>query len=79
MDLQHSVLLSIDEDSIDTYFLDEPLMFVSPSDHDLIGKQYKFTVTATSINDNNNDSLICSFDWRFTVVDIDSKYIWSTG
>lgn len=50
MNLQHSVLLSIDEDSIDTYFIDEPLMFLSPSNLNLVGKEYNFTVRATSVN-----------------------------
>jgi len=31
MDMQHSVLLSIDEDSIDTYFIDEPIITLYPT------------------------------------------------
>lgn len=31
LDIAHNALLSIDEDSIDTYYLDEPIMFLWPS------------------------------------------------
>lgn len=50
LNIQHNSLLSIDEDSIDTYFIDEPWMYLYPDDRSYIGKQYSFTVKATSKN-----------------------------
>ncbi len=79
LNIQYNALVSIDEDSIDTYFIDEPWMYVYPDDKKYMGKEYSFTVKATSINEKNNASLICTFDWHFTVVDVDAKSLWPTG
>ncbi len=79
LNIQHNALLSIDEDSIDTYFIDEPIMFLYPDDRNYTGKQYNFTVKATSTNEKTNASLVCTFDWRFTVVDEDSRTLWPSG
>lgn len=54
-------------------------MFLYPTDRALIGKEFGYTVKATSVNENSGAVLVCTFDWVFTVVDVDSKAIWPTG
>ncbi len=53
LNIQHSALLSIDEDSIDTYFIDEPYLFLWPQDEKDLGNEFNFTVKAESKNENN--------------------------
>ena len=79
LNIQHSSLLSIDEDSIDTYFIDEPYLFLWPQDDKDLGKEFNFTVKAESKNENNGQSIVCTFDWRFVIVKADSLTMWQTG
>ena len=79
LNIQHSTLLSIDEDSIDTYFIDEPYLFLWPQDEKDLGKEFNFTVKAESKNENTGKSIVCTFDWRFVIVQADSMTIWPTG
>lgn len=77
--MDHNFLLSIDEDSIDTYAIDEPVITIYPTNKDDLNKEFKFTIQAMSRNENNGHNLICSFDLVFVVVDINSMAIWPTG
>jgi hypothetical protein len=44
MNLEHNMLLSIDEDSIDTYFVDEPMVTLYPSDPKSLNTEFKFRI-----------------------------------
>jgi len=79
MNLQHNALLSIDEDSIDTYFIDEPMITIYPTNPSILNKEFKFTIDGLSRNENNGHSQICSFDIVFVVVDVNSMALWPTG
>lgn len=79
LNIQHNVLLSIDEDSIDTYFIDEPLLFLWPQNNSKVGQEYNFSVKAESKNENNGHFLVCTFDWRFVIVEAGSLTLWPTG
>lgn len=70
MNMLHSSLLSIDEDSIDTYFIDEPMITLYPTTPSDLNKEFRFTIKGTSVNENNGNSLVCSFDMIFVVVDV---------
>ena len=79
MNMDHSFLLSIDEDGVDTYIIDEPIISIYPTNTADEGKEFKFTIKAISANENSGASLICSFDMVFVVVQADSMAIWPTG
>jgi hypothetical protein len=44
LNLEHNALLSIDEDSIDTYFIDEPILTLYPTNPSDMNKEFKFTI-----------------------------------
>lgn len=50
MNLAHNGLLSIDEDSIDTYFIDEPILSLYPTNPADMNKEFKFTIEGLSRN-----------------------------
>jgi hypothetical protein len=50
MNLEHNMLLSIDEDSIDTYFVDEPMVTLYPSDPKSLNTEFKFRIEGLSRN-----------------------------
>ena len=76
MNLQHNGLLSIDEDSLDTYFIDEPMITLVPTSSDLLNKEFKFTVEGLSRNENNGHSQLCAYQFVFVVVDVNSMALW---
>jgi len=79
MNLEHNVLLSIDEDSVDTYFIDEPMITIYPTNSADENKPFKFTIKAVSVSENSGANLICSYDMMFVVVQVYSMSIWPTG
>lgn len=50
MNLEHNQLLSIDEDSVDTYFIDEPVVTLYPTNEALLNKEFQFTIQGLSRN-----------------------------
>jgi hypothetical protein len=50
-----------------------------PSDPKTINTEFKFTIQGMSRNEYNGQSQICSYDLRFSVVDVNSMALWETG
>lgn len=74
-----SLLMSIDEFGITIHELATPMVKVYPIDKATLNKEYKFQITALSVNPFSGRSQICFFDMIFMVVDLQSKVLWPTG
>ena len=72
-------MLTIDEEGISTYEIDEPMIAIYPTNPASEGKEFKFTINALSRNEYTGHNLICSFALKFMVVPIESLALWPTG
>lgn len=48
--MEHSIILSMDEEGLDLYRLNKPYMAIYPTDKSFLDKEYIFSVTAKSVN-----------------------------
>lgn len=79
MNQAHNGLLSIDEEGVRTFYIDEPVLSLYPTNPADRNKEFKFTIEGLSRNENDGRSQLCSFDMVFVVVDVDSMALWPTG
>ena len=59
INMEKNEILSIDEESISTYFIDEPIISVFPTEDSLMNKDFEFVLRAESKNEYSNQTLTC--------------------
>lgn len=80
MHRDNNQLLTIDSEQLAVYQLSSPILTIMPTSPDLKGKNFSFVVKATSANEYNTFTpLVCTFTFRYVVVDVDLLSIWPTG
>lgn len=77
--LDNSQMLTIDTDRMAIYQISTPILSINPTSADLLNKEFSFVVRGESTNEYTNESLICSFSYKFLVVPVDSLALWPTG
>jgi len=61
------------------YRLNKPILSIRPSNPATLNKEFSFTVMGLSVNTYTGRSLVCSFSFKFYVVNLNSTSIWPTG
>lgn len=61
------------------YRLNKPILSIRPTNSATLNKEYSFAVQGLSVNTYNGHSLICQFNFKFVVVNINSTTLWPTG
>lgn len=73
-------ILTIDPLGLYIYHLSTPLVTVNPTSQDLKNKEFSFVVKGESINEYDpSHPLVCTFTFRFLVVDPESLVLYPTG
>jgi hypothetical protein len=71
--------MTIDTDRITVQQISTPIVSVMPVNPNLLGKQFNFIIKGESVNEYTNESLVCTFMFKYLVVDNDSLALFPTG
>ena len=77
--MEFSYILTIDEEGLELFQVGIPILGIYPTDNSLLGKEYIFSVIATSTNPVTNESRGCTYTWKSIVVKADNYSLWETG
>lgn len=74
-----SQMMTINTDLISIYQLATPILSIKPRNPSLVFTQFNITIKAESKNEYTNDTMNCTFTFKFLVVKKDSLLPWPTG
>ena len=73
-------ILTIDTEGLTLYHLASSMLSVNPTNNDLLNQEFTFLVRGESSNEYDpSHTLICSFTFKYIVVQVDSLAMWPTG
>lgn len=72
-------MMTINTDLISIYQLATPILSIKPRNPSLVFTQFNITIKAESKNEYTNDTMNCTFTFKFLVVKKDSLLPWPTG
>ena len=75
----HNHVFIMDEETMNNYQLDTPILTVNPTSKDTMGQDYQFSVNGLSVNSVSGVSLACSVTMKFKVVDLEDRHLYPTG
>ena len=75
----NSQIMTIDTDRIAVMQISTPIVSVMPVNPNLLGKEFNFIIKGESVNEYTNESLVCTFMFKYLVVANDSLAIYPTG
>lgn len=75
----NSQIMTIDTDRIAVIQISTPTVSVMPVNPNLLGKEFNFIIKGESVNEYTNESLVCTFMFKYLVVDNDSLALYPTG
>jgi hypothetical protein len=75
----NSQMLTIDTDGLTLYQISTPRLSIMPQNPTLVSKEFSFIVKAESVNEYTKESLVCTFTYKYLVVDNDSLALYPTG